>query len=336
MDTERKNEIYDKLLGISLNIEIKNVPDPRYINEKIGQCHILIEEVEKFYIEVSKEMSIIQRAFNNAIAGYENAKDNLISTDEEIKTLPSLKDREARANVLLKKELTEIKGHRNELSDLENLQKALNLKLKNLSRVNTDVKTQLKLMESQIRLGAPGIESSAARSLAEELKKSTMGMDVFNEAETTVEETSVVDPSEPLNVDELLSPQENILSLPNDLPIQEPETEPEKILESTPDQEEVSEERTLSEKLLDPMPTDPDDDISDCLVNEVATDDVDLSGTVVDLDKVLAPELSTPIGGEQKNVVEAEKLSTEPKQKEALKPKNPDEIDIDALLSQFK
>jgi hypothetical protein len=337
MEIQRRENIYDRLSAISMKMEIKTLPDSRYINEKLGQCHVFIEEVEKFFIEVSKEMSIVQRAFNNALAGYETARDDLIATDTDIMSLPSLKDREARANYRLKKELAEIKRYKNDLIDLENLQKAINVKLKNLGRVNMDIKIQMRLMDSQIRLGTPSINSEAARSLAEELSKSTVGLDIFNQAETAIETSTVVDPTEPLDVDLILNATsvQEIQPSVNDLPVQEDQPE----------------ERSIVDQLLNPLPTDPVDDFSSCMPEEIKTGE-EIIGSVIDLDKVFVANFFTgapvthvqtvvqiqpnPIGGEEKKDIEETKIPNEPKQKEASKPKIPGEIDIDALLSQFK
>lgn len=387
MNAEVKNSIYDRLLTISLKIDLKTIPDPRYINEKIGQCHILIEEVEKFYIQVTKEISIVQRVLNNATVAYENSRDNLISTNEDIRSLPSQKDRESKANVALKSDLMDIRGYKNELVDLENLQKALNLKLKNLTRLNADIKTQLKLMDSQIRLGTPAQDSPAVRSLTEELFKSTVGADIFSGMESSSEDNKVIDPSEPLDVDSLLAQttinftantQEvnNALIQSVDNFLNTPEqvgTEPasvsvldtnESLMQgiddflNTPEPKELSpslldpqteEEKSAWDRLWDPTPTDPEDDITSCMPTETGGNEPDLIGALVDLDKILLPELTkesivepkienTPLtqtpGGIQKNVVETKK-SEEPTQKEVQKTKNADEIDIASLLSQF-
>ena len=68
MEQNQKDQIYARLQAIKLTIEPTNVPNPGYINEKIGQCHVFIQEVESYYITVCKEISVIQRALNNARA----------------------------------------------------------------------------------------------------------------------------------------------------------------------------------------------------------------------------------------------------------------------------
>lgn len=203
MDAADKNQIYDRLLDIHFEIVFKQNPDPTYINQKIGECHVYIEEVEKMHIRVSKEQSIVQRALNNALSAFDSDKDRLMSEDPEIKEKPSIRDREAAANGKLRDQLKDIKELQNEVSDLNNLSKAVNLKIKNLNRANNDIRMQLRIMEAQVKLGVPRADDSAARSLMKELNKSTIGRDSFEGAETKAEETSVVDPTEKLDIDKL-------------------------------------------------------------------------------------------------------------------------------------
>lgn len=203
MTFEEIKKIYNRLEEITVIIEPKSILYPRYISEKIGQCHVCIEEVEKFYIKVSREMSVLQRAFNNSEAAYAMAKDELLSTDPEITSLPSSKDREARANTRLKSQAREIKDLENELSDLEKLFGAINVKLKNLNRLNMDIKVQLRLMESQIKLGVSTPDDPVTRNLMEELKNTALGKDMWEEARTSSEETSTVDPTKPIEAKDL-------------------------------------------------------------------------------------------------------------------------------------
>lgn len=322
MNQEDKNAIYDRLLAISMRVDSKNIPDPRYINEKIGQCHVFIEEVEHFYIQVSKEISVIQTSLNNATAAYEHSRDDKISNDPEIKNLPSTKDREARANNLLRKELDEIKSYQNELSDLENIHKAINLKLKNLSRLNADIKAQQRLMESQMRIGTPNVNSAAAKSLAEEFGKSMMGKDIFEGMETQATEETVVDPTAPLDVNNLLQTDEEMILGA--------------VEEAAQEAAEAEEEENTSEQ-----GTDPDDDIQQFLPDG-SSESTEATG--VDLDRALEPETPSepivvppiqPTGGaapESKTENEPEVI----KAQVSTAAKDPNDIDIDALLSQFK
>ena len=235
MDFEEIKKIYGRLGQIEVKMEPKTIPNPRYISEKIGQCHVCIEEVEKYYIQISMEMSILQRALNNAEAGYNVARDELLST-EPIASLPSTQAREARANSQLKDQLTDIKNHKSHLSDLEKIFSTINVKLKNLNRTNSDIKVQLRLMESQIKLGTGGVGDPVEKNLMDELKNTVLGVDILEGADTQIQENSTIDPSSPIGPDIFEKDTENdfaflensinqmLAKKINDVPIPEPET----------------------------------------------------------------------------------------------------------------
>jgi hypothetical protein len=209
MVQEEKAHIYDRLLGIKLKIEVQSIPNPRYINEMIGECHRYIEEVENFMFQVSKEISANQQALNNATIEFETKKENLLIKDESIKSLPNIKDREAKANSMLKENTEKIRGYQNEVTDLNNLLKAINLKMKNLNRANADIKTQLRVMEAQVKLGSGPGTDAAMRSLMEEMGKSQINKDIFEGSSTVAEETKIADPTQPLDITSILAESES-------------------------------------------------------------------------------------------------------------------------------
>jgi hypothetical protein len=264
MEIEYRNNIYDRLLEIRFKMGIEVIPDPVVINQKIGECHIFIEEIEHFSIKVSKEISVMQQAYNNAVADYEIKKESLLTKDP-IKSLPSIKDREAQANLALSTERSKVVKYENEVIDLNNLLKSINLKIKNLNRANNDIKMQLRIFEAQAKIGGIGPSTNyAAKSLMEELEKSTLGEDAFEEAEAGVEEEEkIVDPSSSLDVESLLDGKE----------------------EPRPSEEE------MAEKLIDPVPDlSPDTDGESPIEIEDDWPVIDQE-TVLEVEKVIeAPE----------------------------------------------
>lgn len=333
MKTKEKNEIYDRLLEIKMEIQPDPIPNPGYINQKLGQCHVFIEEVEKFFIRVSKEVSLEQRLLNDLMAQYETEKEDLIANDPDIKSLPSIKDREAQANSCLKQIRSEVRQHENELSDLNNLLKAINLKHRNLGRINSDIRTQLRLMESQMKMGG-SMSDSVSRDLAEELNKGLSGKDSFEDVETSVEKSTPIDPSEPLDINNLLTTD----------------------VDGSEDEEAISEdEETISEDLIDPVPQEPDEDNTvDPTdidgINPQSEDAIKESGRLsegIDLDALIddskpsvqinpepstKPENQVVEGGEQTQKGNETASNKSVKNVEA---KKSDGIDIENLLSQF-
>lgn len=316
MEMKHKNNIYDRLLAIKFSIDIQAVPNPQHINEKIGECHTYIGEVERYSIETSKEISIVQQALNNALTDYEMKKEDLL-TQDPIKSLPNIKDREAQANINLRTEQKKIKKYTNEVTDLNNLLKAINLKSRNLNRANTDIKIQLRILEAQIKLGAGPTTNIAIKSMLEEFKKSTIGTDLFQEASTEAEEDKIVDPTSPLDVENLFT-------------------------ENEPPAEDIS------EKLIDPVPElSPDtEDISTTIpvekdwpvidqkvIKEVEASITETDTNQIDLDEAIDPDQK---GGEtSQNETQIVEEVAVPNQKEAPS-KQISGIDIDDLLDSFQ
>ena len=203
MDQERKSFIYQRLLDINIKIEPMIVPDPASLNELIWQCHNYIEEVERYFIEVSQISSALQTAGNNALAVYEYKKGDLLSKDKDIMVLPTAKERESKADQLLTEDIKTVREYKNEFQDVMALQKAINVKMRNLTRAGNDIKLQIRILEAQVKLKTPMKGSSAEASLAEEMAKSRIGKDSFEGAETSESMTNTVDPVKPLDMEEV-------------------------------------------------------------------------------------------------------------------------------------
>jgi hypothetical protein len=203
MDIEERGKIFDRLSEISIKIDLQPIPDPQYITEKIWECHRYIEEIEKFCITVSKELSVIQQALNNSQAEYETKKENLLTKNENIMALPNIKDREARANSLLREEQERIKNYQNDLISLNNLLKVINLKNKNLNRTNLDIKMLIRVLEAQLKLSPTSGFNATVKGLTEEMAKAITA-ETFNEANSKETKIEIIDPSTDLNIDDLL------------------------------------------------------------------------------------------------------------------------------------
>ena len=269
MEISYKNTIYDRLLEIKFMIDTGVLPDPAALNMKIGECHALISEVEHFSIKISKEISVMQQALNNAEVMYEELKDDLLATDE-IKRLSTIKEREGKANMSLRKEIALVSKYKNEVTDLNNLLRSINLKMKNLNRANADIKLQLRVFEAQAKIGGVGPSTNyAVKSLMDEMKKSAGNIDSFEEATAELAENGVIDPSSDLDVKKFLDGEEEVLPS----------------------------EAELAEKLIDPVPDlspDTEDDPSNYIEEGDEWPDIDA-------ETVLATENELATAGESSN-----------------------------------
>ncbi len=339
MEIEYRNNIYDRLLEIRFKINFDAVPNPGNINQKIGECHGYIEEVEHFSIRVSKEISVKQQALNNVTAEYESKKD-MILIKEEIKNLPSFKDREAAANMILRDVRVKVTEYENEVVDLNNLLKAITLKIRNLNRANNDIKMQLRLFEAQTKITGSGPGSGpssdyAAKSIMEEMEKSVFGDDSFGEAESEEEEAEKVeDPSDILDVENLLAGKED------ELPSEEEMAE--KLINPVPDLSPDTDGESPIE-IEDTYVIDPETATTAGKVKEAVGKTVNLDAVIDTNEKKIIQETEKDIskGGNENPQIEPEqKVNTEPKVEvtEDQKERHTVEtgMDLDDLLDNFQ
>jgi hypothetical protein len=337
MNIEQRSKIYDRLLAIKIKLESVNIPDPRYINQKIGECHAYIEEVEHSSIEVSREISALEQALNNSTAEYDSKKEGLLLR-EDIKNLPNIRDREAKANQYLKEELDRTKTYKNDLSAMLRLEKDLHVKMKNLDRVNKDIKSQLRAMEAQMRImgGSPGgAIDAASKSLIDEFKKTMTDTDSFEDSSPSVTQEQTVDPTVPLDIDNLLTEEisEKSIDPAPDISPSDPEPEPSKVDEVSPDSEASDNVLSDPDELIFDAPEGLNVDaqtikeFEETLKTKAPEPAIDLSD-VIDFKQSKGKETS-------KKAIETEKKVAEPKQKDVRKDQKIG-IDIDDLLDSLQ
>jgi len=318
MNDARRKEICDRLLAMKVNIESRSIPDPSYINSKIGMCHYFLEEVEHFIIEISQEIATVQQALNNSQSSYDNQKEWMLSNDEEIKQMSSLsiRDREAKVNSKLKKEHEIIKNYQNDLTMLNSVYRATMLKNKNLNLANKAINSQLRIMEAQLKLGTPRADDPAVRGLMEEFKKGLINKDSFEGSVSSISENKVVDPTAPINIEEILKTEElpvNILLTP-----------------SEPDEEEPEEFDELGGFPIE-------DPAEDLLINPDRICEV-VTETVIDLDQVIDFKKSEK-GGDVSKIIETKRdevTSVEAEPKAQKETRTIAGIDLDDLLDSIQ
>jgi len=343
MDILTKEKIYNRLLGMNIEISFDHIPDPSHINSQLGLCHVFMEEVEKMGITVNREISLTQRFLTDSLSHYEFLKQDLMASNMEIKNLPNIKDREAKADSLLKENLDTIRTHKNELSDLKNLIRVINMKQKSLYRINNDVKLQIRLLESQLKIDSGLRTDPAAQSLMEEFKKSSSNRDSFENSTSTQDHSVSVDDSSDAGINKVLD------SIPENLFNPEPKVS--SIIESaipsqgstpaTPHKEmpvdakpKEEKQEAMSEetrKLLygdEEEKISPEDEVPISVSEEILRE-VDASILTMKSSIDIVPDGVTKKPEPKQNRVPVE-VHTQPTTK------SKDSIDIDALLKDFK
>jgi hypothetical protein len=152
---DRVKAIYDEIS----RYEIKLEPDPRslgplYLQNVIAECRNYLNAVSRVQLEVHREKQELARSIRAAETSYEVAFAELLSNDERVRRLPSIEDRKATANVILREQLNTLSGIKGELQDLEFVEKAIRHRHKELTATMTEIKLQRSLIRDEIDSGA--------------------------------------------------------------------------------------------------------------------------------------------------------------------------------------
>lgn len=155
MNQDSIQKIYDEIGQLQLELEPDpTILGPRYINEITARCRNHLNKVTLIRLRLSRE----KRALKSRLAGEETLlaaeRDRLLAEDETVRRQPNLRDREAVANTILRDRLNTIAQLKNELLDLDTVEKAVTLVHDELIRTGNEIKTQRSLILADRASGA--------------------------------------------------------------------------------------------------------------------------------------------------------------------------------------
>jgi len=231
MDTKRHALIYDELLKISLVLDFNDVPTPAYIQQKIIECSTYQLKVEKYYIEVTRELANAQKAFGIEKLNLSMLRNNMLTNNEKVKNLPTGKEREAAVDEILEDNHKNLLKLQNDVNDLTSILSAIKQKQVTLKNNNYDIKSLLKLMEQQINqlnIGHP--DDPDVKELANSFSEIDKMEEEFEleDVESSTEEDSLSEDS-----DELLNTEESEESIVIDEAVEEISTEDLDVIEES-------------------------------------------------------------------------------------------------------
>lgn len=142
--------IYDELLKLDVNISYEDIPNPKYLQEKIIQCNRFIAKTERFSIEINRALTTAEKAYKIEKLNLEMLRRNTLTNDVVIQKFPTGKEREAAVDEKLENNYKELLKLENTVNDLKAIQSSIKLKITTLRLANTDIKQLMKLMDQQI------------------------------------------------------------------------------------------------------------------------------------------------------------------------------------------
>lgn len=181
-------------------IELESDPTilgPQYINRTIAQCRNYLNRVSSILLSLNRARRDLKKELTGEEAALELEKDGLLATNETVKRQPSVRDREAVANTMLRTRLNKITTLKGDLLDLETVEQAVKLVHSELVRTNADIKTQRATLHVDRIAGTGyGDESSEATpsNKADDLDEAELDRIMQESAQPPVEPETQPDP----------------------------------------------------------------------------------------------------------------------------------------------
>lgn len=155
MNIERVRAIYAEIEKYEIQLE----RDPRslgplYLQDTIATCRNYLNLVSRIQLEVHREKQEVSRRLRAAETAYDVAFADVLASDERVRRLPSIEDRKATANVILRESLSGITALKAELQDLEYVDKAVRHRHRELTSTMSEIKLQRALIRDEIDSGA--------------------------------------------------------------------------------------------------------------------------------------------------------------------------------------
>jgi hypothetical protein len=170
MDAAKMSAIYDRLLSLKIDLNFNDVPTPAYIQDRLILCNEYQRVIEKFFIEVTRDLSKSDRLFRAEKLNIEVLKRQTLTNNERVKKLPTGKEREAAVDELLEPQYKNLLNLENESCSLHDLLSAVKAVQMNIKATNSDIKTLVKIMEQQIgRLNIGAVTDPEVRAFNKEL-----------------------------------------------------------------------------------------------------------------------------------------------------------------------
>lgn len=167
-----KAKIYDDLLKLSIDLNFEDIPTPSYIQDKILDCNSYQRKVEKYSIEVTRELSSMERLYRCESLNIEVKKRQTLTNNEKIKRIPTGKEREAAVDELLEQDYQRLLDLENDVCALKDIASCIKTVQTNLKSTNSDIRVLERVMEQQInRLNIGSKDDPEIRNLNKALSE---------------------------------------------------------------------------------------------------------------------------------------------------------------------
>jgi hypothetical protein len=155
IDDKYTDAIFNALMGMDVPLDDDPIVfGPKRQNAKVAQCRKYLDQCQRIFQQVSRDMHILSRHLRAIKADFDLRMQDMLANDAETRGGRSLKDREAIATMKLREYREEIEETETSIKDLESVMIVVKSKREDLRDIQGRLKDQLKLVQEELNLGA--------------------------------------------------------------------------------------------------------------------------------------------------------------------------------------
>jgi hypothetical protein len=168
MTPERTDEVYAELGRLVVELDPNPAArGPLYLQDLVSRTRGYLNKVSDYMQEVFRERHGLESRKEGLEAAFQVSSDELLAQDHRVTTLPSIEDRKAMVNLILRDERREIEKLSREIRSLHHVEKVIRYRYKELESTMSAIRTQKSLIDMELRTGSfYGDENDASRGSA--------------------------------------------------------------------------------------------------------------------------------------------------------------------------
>lgn len=216
MTPEQVSKIYERMEALKIDLPTDPADlDPDYLREKISLCRNYLNEAGHYWQDALIREARLAMELDAQEAAFEIRANLLLASDPSVTARPSIADRQATINTILRDERQRITQLKTEILQLSHVMKVIKFRKGELDNTMGTLRLQRSLLRDQVRTGAfYGDESEQSRGRpmdpvdglnTEELEALLTSSEEELEQERTPAKArpAASDPSDHLGADEL-------------------------------------------------------------------------------------------------------------------------------------
>jgi hypothetical protein len=154
MITDRRvAAIYEEMSGYVLTLDSTS-PSPRYFVDKITTCRNYLNNVSIVWAELMEVKSLTDTEFHSAQTVYELECSRLLVTDEAVRRLANIKDRESMVNHILREQVQRLAQLKDQRRVIDAVLKYVNHRSRELHSTMDAIKSQRRFMAIEVSVGS--------------------------------------------------------------------------------------------------------------------------------------------------------------------------------------